>query len=223
MTRPIVYIGDATSPQAAAELRSAGFELVNMDAQRRARDLPRIEPDPITGRDEYFGSFQNPAARRATSGALLGVYGIGSPPVAIDFEASARFGRVAPIDRFALSPAAQYFAAAMPDSSFDGPAPEMFTSGPLPPITASGADPSALTFCAWEMRHSAAFTESGAHLLEIIEASAEGVIDDDLQNEAGRSGLRRYLARVHTWANTMPDQNPEPTAEEYAQFYPGEV
>jgi hypothetical protein len=98
-------------------------------------------------------------------------------------------------------------------AQFVGQEPTMFASGDLPPNTARGVDPSILQWSAWEMRHSAAYAESRAQVLEIIEASANGLATDpqiaaELSNQRGRDGLSDYLARVNEWAATLPAAEP---------------
>ena len=112
------------------------------------------------------------------------------------------------VNAFALSPAREYWAAAAPGADFlDTAEPQLFNAGPLPRFTASGLDPSILTSCHWTLRHSAAYAESKADVLEMVEASAVEQMDYEkdldyaqLQNPRGRDHLGDYLARAHAWA-----------------------
>jgi hypothetical protein len=179
------------------ELIAAGYRTVIIEELERSMgrlpDQPRIEADPISGRREYRGSLSLSATPR----------GFASTPPQV-LETSVIFGSRYRIDRFALAPGREYVAQAVPASEVVGEGPTFFASGDLPPLTGSGVDPSILQWCAWEMRHSAAFTDSAPHVLEIVEASAEGIIEAELQNEAGRSALNRYIGAVHTWAKHHP-------------------
>jgi glycosyltransferase A (GT-A) superfamily protein (DUF2064 family) len=87
----------------------------------------------------------------------------------------------------------------------------LFNSGALPTFTASALDPSILTQCHWTLRHSAAYAESKADVLEMVEASAVDRMDYEqdldyaaLQNQRGRDHLGDYLARAHAWAISQP-------------------
>lgn len=56
-------------------------------------------------------------------------------------------------------------------------------------------------------------------VLEIIEASAEGITEPELTNEPGRSALNRYIGAIHTWANTAPFDDREMTPAEMERLY----
>ena len=109
------------------------------------------------------------------------------------------------INAFAISPAREYWAQASPRADFlDTAEPQLFNAGPLPRFTASGLDPSILAQCHWTLRHSAAYAESKADVLEMVEASAVDRMDYEqdldyaqLQNPRGRDHLGDYLARAH--------------------------
>jgi hypothetical protein len=181
-------------------------------------DQPRIETDPITGRQTYKGSFQaQPQAALGISSAS-----VGSPPIMLEYTRNQWIGMQTPVNRFSINPGAEYYAA------IPGTPPTMFGVGDLPIITGSGVDPSVLRWVAWPLRHSAAFTSSRADVAIMIELSMIGdpeawQNDQDLQNEAGRQSLNDYWARVFTWVNTLPaDGNGlgDLTPEEIARFYP---
>jgi hypothetical protein len=199
--RTQVFVAYDTPRARLNELIADGFRpVVDMGLARamgQIPDPPRIETDPITGRKEYRGSFHS-----VTSITPAGFAGFtGTPPVVL--ERSRIFGGK-PINRFALSPGRDFVAQALPASEIAGEGPTFFASGDLPPLTGSGCDPAILPWCAWEMRHSAAYSDSRAMVLEIIEASAEGITEPELTNEPGRSALNRYIGAIHTWANTAP-------------------
>jgi hypothetical protein len=218
---PDILVSDSISAERLAELRAKGFNPL-FEAQVEAK----IVTDPSTGLREYqdggrSGEFTRtpPSLAGSLSITPVGSRHVGPPTV---IEASRTFGARYLINRYALRPGREFVAAALPGAKLDASAePSFFSSGDLPPLTASGADPSVLAWCSWELRHSAAFSRSKAQLLEIVEASAEGIVDDDLQNEPGRHALAYYIGRVNTWANSVPiDQPSEPSAEELAAWYP---
>ena len=170
-------------------------------------NVATITVDPVTGTRTYQAGYQpfTPRGFAAT------------PPVVL--ETSRVFGGRFPINRYALAPGREYVAQAVPSSELAGEGPTFFASGDLPPMTGSGADPSILPWCSWEMRHSGAFTDSASHLLEIVEASAEGIVEAELQNEAGRAALGRYVSRIFDWGNTIPADDREMSEAEFAHFY----
>jgi hypothetical protein len=179
-------------------------------------DTPRIETDPITGRQTYKGSFQPQAAISVSSGS------VGSPPPMLEYTRNQWVGMQTPINRFSMNPGAEYFAA------IPGDPPSMFGTGDLPIITGSGVDPSVLRWVAWPLRHSAAFTQRRDEVAIMVELSMVGdpeawENDADLQNEAGRQSLNDYWARVFTWVSTLPTDASglsELTPEEIARLYP---
>ena len=90
------------------------------------------------------------------------------------------------------------------------------------PFTASGIDPSQLRRVRFELRHSAAMTESRAHFLSLVEASTEGAMDDDperLQTPEGRAAYAAYRQRVFVWATAGPDTAVSYTDEEFDKLF----
>ena len=181
-------------------------------------DQPRIETDPITGRQTYKGSFQPQAA--------LSVSAVGSPPIMVEYTRNQWVGMAQPINRFSMNPGAEYYPG------IPGDPPKMFGGGTrdLPIATGSGVDPAILAWVAWPLRHSAAFTSSRADVAIMIELSMEGDPeawgnDADLLNEAGRQSLNSYWGRIFTWASSVPvgADGQELTAEEYARLYGNEA
>jgi hypothetical protein len=170
-------------------------------AQHRAECISRgesVEPYPITGAQQYRGSFQPQTALMA--------------PTMVRMEMPNLIGKRYAVNAFALSPAREYWAAASPGADFLATQePHLFNSGALPTFTASALDPSILTQCHWTLRHSAAYAESKADVLEMVEASAVDRMDYEqdldyaaLQNQRGRDHLGDYLARAHAWAISQP-------------------
>ena len=62
----------------------------------------------------------------------------GAPPVMLEYSRCRWLGMSQPIDRFALNPGGEYYAA------ISGTPPSMFGGGDLPILTGSGVDPSML-------------------------------------------------------------------------------
>jgi len=131
------------------------------------------------------------------------------PAPMVRMEMPNLLGRRFAVNAFALSPARDYWAQAAPGAHFLATAePQLFnSSGALPSFTASGLPPETLTQIHWSLRHSAAFSESKAHVLEMVEASGADRMDYEqdldyaqLQNPRGRDHLGDYLARAHAWA-----------------------
>lgn len=215
--RPQVSVSVNTPQARIDELVAAGYRpVIDEQLSRALGELPagpRIEIDPVSGRREYI----DPRPPLLDTPRRFG----GTPPMVI--EQSRSFGRF-PINRYALRPGREFVAQALPGAQLDANAePTMFASGDLPPLTGSGADPSVLAWCSWEMRHSAAYANSRSQVLEIVEASAEGIVEDELQNEPGRHALASYVARVRSWASTMPSEPDRvPTEEEMASWFPPE-
>jgi hypothetical protein len=222
--RPQVIVSMRTPKARIDELIAAGYNPVTDDRLARSLgelpDVPRIETDPITGRQEFKGSFHPQAALSISGGSSLG-----TPPTLLEYTRNSWIGMRMPVDRFSLNPAADYYI------EIREPAPQMFAGGTrdLPVITGSGVDPSVLRWVAWGLRHSAAFTSSRADVAIMVELSMAGdpeswQNDQDLQNEAGRQSLNDYWGRVVTWVSTLPtDAEGLPqdlTPEEIARLYP---
>jgi hypothetical protein len=145
---------------------------------------------------------------------------IGRPPFVAEMPPSRFFSISDPVelDRFALNPGEAIYRQLLPGARFAYSAPTMFASGDLPIITGSGVDPSLLVWCAWYYRHSAALTDSRAHVLEIIEESASPAPNpDELQTPLGRDRWQNYLTRVNAWVSTPPPQKGLPTGTQALQ------
>jgi hypothetical protein len=196
----------------------------DMMADWRAR-TGRPEPgtfsiDPATGRSRYNERYSTDSYSALTYSAPQVI--MEKPPIQyLRTQGSAE----AQLDRFSMNPGEAWFRSIMPGATFAGPAPEMFNSGPLPPITASGLDPSVLARCAWPLRHSAAYTESRARVLMIVEESASPEPDyDSLQIDAGRDALQDYMLRISSWVVEPTDQpiGMEELEQQAAQLWPEE-
>jgi hypothetical protein len=111
------------------------------------------------------------------------------------------------------------FSAQLPGATFAYAAPTMFATGDLPLITGSGVDPAVLKWTPWHLRHSAAFSPSASHVLQIIEAGLSGDIDPDrLQTSDGQDQLQAYFGRIAEWVSApVPDQ--EPSEEEMSRLF----
>jgi hypothetical protein len=168
-----------------------------------------------------------------TIGAPRSIYPQALPAAMVRMEKPNLLGKRFAVNAFALSPAREYWAAAAPGADFLSTAePQLFNSGALPRFTASGLDPTILSQCHWSLRHSAAYAESKADVLEMVEASAVDRMDYEqdldyaqLQNQRGRDHLGDYLARAHAWA-AGPAPEPPSDAEIDAAWddlggYPG--
>jgi hypothetical protein len=126
------------------------------------------------------------------------------------------------INRFSLNPGRDSVLQQLNERDLVGPAPQMFGIGDLPPLTASGADPQLLRLVGWQLRTSAAFATSRAHVLEMIIASQEPALDETLQTDIGRAYLNDYFSAVQTWASIVPegDSLTGLSPAEIAKFYP---
>jgi hypothetical protein len=175
-------------------------------------DQPRIETDPITGRQTYKGSFAAQPQAAFSGGSSSPV---GSPPIMLEYTRSNWIGGMqTPINRFAMNPGSEYY------SNIPGTPPTMFAAGDLPIITGSGVDPSVLRWVAWPLRTTAAFTESRASVAQLIELSLDGDPETyyELLSDAGTAAMRAYWDRITAWVST-PEQPGPLTEEDYAQFY----
>jgi hypothetical protein len=197
----------ASSPE---NVYGPGETLDEIMAEYRAKKSG--EPAPVS---DLPTSYQPYAA--ATSLPAAG------PPPILEHSRSRWLGMAQPINRFSLNPGAEYYAG------ISGPAPSMFGSGDLPIMTGSGVDPSMLRWVAWPIRHTAAFTESRATVLMLIEMSLEGDPEGwhDLVSPDGRAALDAYFAKIATWVMTLPtdaDGLPvtELSAAEYERYYGSE-
>jgi hypothetical protein len=125
-------------------------------------------------------------------------------------------GSAIEISRFALNPGEAFYRQLLPGAAFAYAPPRMFASGDLPLLTASGVDPSILVYAAWYLRHSAALTDSRAHVLEIVEESATDVGPDPeaLQIESGRDRWADYFSRISRWVSTPPQNAGVPSGAE---------
>jgi hypothetical protein len=172
-------------------------------------DQPRIETDPITGRQTYKGSFQPQAASLGGSSSP-----VGSPPIMLEYSRNNWIGMQTPVNRFSLNPGSEYYA------TIPGTPPTMFAAGDLPIITGSGVDPSVLRWVAWPLRTTAAFTESRSSVAQLIELSLDGDPETyyELVSDAGTAAMRAYWDRITGWVST-PEQPGPLTAEDYAQLY----
>jgi hypothetical protein len=197
----------ATDPTGDTVIGPADNPLVRLDQ-------PRIETDPVTGRQTYKGSFQNIQPQTAFSGSSAPV---GAPPTMIEYSRNQWFGMDQPIDRFSLNPGQDYFV------SIPGPAPTMFAAGDLPVICGTDIDPSVLRWVAWPLRHTAAFSSSRSQVSQLIEVSLEGDAEEFAAQTSvlGGAALSDYFARVGTWVQTLPTEPVgDMTPEDFARFYP---
>jgi hypothetical protein len=144
---------------------------------------------------------------------------LGRPPLIAEMPPTRYFqtGTAIEINRFALNPGEALYRQMLPGASFAYAAPTMFATGDLPLLTGSGVDPSVLVWCAWYLRHSAALTDSRAHVLEIIEESANNSLTPDaeaLQTDLGRDRWQNYSARISQWVSAPPRQSLSDGAQE---------
>jgi hypothetical protein len=200
----------------------AGMEVIDPDLTvddmldryraEKVRGEPLADPSAIT------------AAASGIRVAAAGGGSTGRPPVMMERPRNRFLTGAFEIDRFSLNPGRDSVLQQLNEADLVGPAPEMFNTGPLPIMTGSGAQPAELRWVAWQLRHTAAFATSRAHVLELIEASQEPDPDGfySLQSEIGKTHLDVYFGRIQTWASTLPDgdslQNLTPA--EIARFYP---
>jgi hypothetical protein len=174
-------------------------------------DQPRIETDPISGRQVYKGSLQPQAV--ISGGA------VGAPPTMLEYTRNSWIGMRTPVDRFSLNPGADYYV------EIPGQAPTMFAGNrDLPIMIGCGADPSVLRWVAWPLRHTAAFSESRSEVTQLIEVSLEGDPEafHGMASPQGMAGLNDYWARFVTWVQSPPADVGQDimSPEEIARFYP---
>jgi hypothetical protein len=211
----------------ATEIYTARYEahflkkgLPAAEAKTRAKwwaEIPDHVWDPDLSVDDYM--MQHRLAQGTLDPASITIGKPGAQPPSrtssltltaptVRMEQPNLIGKRFAINAFAISPAREYWAQASPGADFlDTAEPQLFNAGPLPRFTASGLDPSILAQCHWSLRHSAAYAESKADVLEMVEASAVDRMDYEqdldyaqLQNSRGRDHLGDYLARAHAWA-----------------------
>ena len=82
------------------------------------------------------------------------------------------------IDVMGPNPLVDYIRRAYDSSPYSGDPPTMFFSGDRPPFIATGEDPGLLRKIRYELRHTAAMTESRSLLFQCIEASAGALTVD---------------------------------------------
>jgi hypothetical protein len=159
-----------------------------------------MDPKVITPASQSFGYAQPAYAPQALSA--------GRPPVITELPPDRYFqtDNTVELDRFAGNPGETLYRTILPGAKFAYAAPTMFAAGDLPIITGSGVDPQVLMWCAWYLRHSAALTDSRAHVLEIIESSSDTVPDPEggLQTDRGRDRWQDYRQRIGQWVSTPP-------------------
>lgn len=214
--RPEVIVAMGTPQGRLDELVASGYRPVTDERWSRMLgelpDEPRIVTDSVTGRREYVGSFQPQA--------IAGLTVSSSPPTIMERPRNSWLTGAFEIDRFSLNPGRDSVLQQLNEADLVGPAPKMFGNADLPPITGSGADPQLLRLVGWQLRTSAAFASSRAHVLEMILMSQEPALDESLQTDIGRMYLNAYFAAVRTWASMVPDnQDAANIDEQIATIY----
>jgi hypothetical protein len=172
---------------------------------------PSITQDPITGVKTYTPGYQPTAAATGLPAA--------GPPTVLEYSRSQWLGMSQPVNRFSLNPGGEYYAV------IPGTPPSMFLAGDLPLATGSGIEPSMLRWTSWQLRHTAAFTESRGKVAQLIELSLEGDPEGfhELISPDGRAALDAYFSRIATWVTTPPAEGEEMSEAEYERFYPPEA
>jgi hypothetical protein len=174
-----------------------------VEGRRLAIKLGYINEDGSPG-PRWAPTYAQPAAYAPVYAQALAARTIMEPPPALFLGG----GTSLEISRFALNPGEALYRQMLPGARFAYAAPKMLASGDLPLLTASGADPSVLMHAAWYYRHSAAMTDSRAHVLEIVEQSLDNTqLDPEaLQIEAGRDRWQEYMLRIGAWVSAVPQQ-----------------
>lgn len=190
-----VYVAASTPPERLAQYEAAGFHPVFPEDFESEVEVRVAGIDRETNPEAYRG-WQLGSASRNVWAANTGTPR-GTPPTVMELPPQELMvgSQPIPLDRYALRPGGDYFRKALgPNAQFAGPEPTMFAHGDLPHFTASGIDPQQLRWAPWWLRHSAAYTESRALALTIIEQID---LDDsrELQTAGGRDARRRLLRR----------------------------
>jgi hypothetical protein len=185
-----------------------------VEGRRLAIKLGYINEDGSPG-PRWGPTYAQPAA-------YAPVYAQAIAPRAIMEIPPTRFlgdGSALEISRFALNPGETFYRQHLPGAAFAYAAPKMFATGDLPLLTASGVDPSILVYAAWFLRHTAALTDSRAHVLEIVEESATDLGPDPeaLQIDSGRDRWQDYFARISRWVSTPPQSEGLPAGNQTLQ------
>lgn len=130
------------------------------------------------------------------------------------------------IDVLGPNPAVQYILTAYGPPTSGATPPEMFHVGPKPPFLASGESPALLSKVRFELRHTAAMSESRSVLLACIEVSTSTALHIDpesLVSPAGRAALNDYLTRVWSWATAGPEVQVSFGAEDFDRLFGAEA
>jgi hypothetical protein len=125
------------------------------------------------------------------------------------------------LDLLAPNVLADYVRRAYPANPDSGPAPTLFFSGDRPPFLVTGEDPGILRRIRFDLRHSAALTDSRALLLQMVEASTPSApIDpESLQTPEGRLAYSDYRDRIFTWATVGPTTSTSFTDDDLTKLF----
>lgn len=127
------------------------------------------------------------------------------------------------VDVLGPNPLVAYVIAAYDGSPYGGEPPTMFYSGDRPPFLASGESPDVLRRVRFELRHSAAMTESRRVLLELVEVSADPEADPEaVMTPEGRGAFNAYREKVFRWATAGPPEQTSFTSEDLDRLFAGQ-
>ena len=126
------------------------------------------------------------------------------------------------VDVLGVNPLVDWVRVAHDSNPYEGEPPTFWRSGNDLPFVASGEAPRVLRKIRFELRHTAALTESRSHLLALVEASAPGALLSDpeqLMSPEGREAYAYYRQRVFAWATAGPETKVSYTDEDFDRLF----